>query len=108
MKITYTIWQGSLMKGRLTANSMKEIITLIDELNEGKPPLKFEYLVHEIKQVAQWNSTQTQSISLYMLTTYIQAVQQQKSLHGYQWEQLHQYGQLDNGKNNWQSILLSN
>jgi len=40
------------MKGRLTANSMKEIITVIDELNESKPPLKFEYLVHEIKQVA--------------------------------------------------------
>ncbi len=52
MKITYTIWQGSLMKGRLTANSMKEIITVIDELNDSKPPLKFEYLVHEIKQVA--------------------------------------------------------
>ena len=53
MKITYTIWQGSLMKGRLTAKSMKEIIALIDELNESKPNLKFEYLVHEIKQVAQ-------------------------------------------------------
>ena len=52
MKITYTIWQGSLNKGRLTANSMKEIIAVIDELNEGNPPLKFEYLVHEIKQVA--------------------------------------------------------
>jgi hypothetical protein len=52
MKITYTIWQGSIMKGRLTAKSMKEIIALIDELNEGKPPLKFEYLVHQIEQVA--------------------------------------------------------
>ena len=53
MKITYAIWQGSLMKAHsLTANSMKEIITLIDELNESKPNLKFEYLVHEIKQVA--------------------------------------------------------
>jgi hypothetical protein len=52
MKITYTIWQGSLMKGRLTAKSMKEIISLIDELNEGKPSLKFEYMVHEIEQVA--------------------------------------------------------
>ena len=93
MKITYTIWQGSLMKGRLTANSMKEIITVIDELNESKPPLKFEYLVHEIKQVAQWNSTQTQSISLYMLATYIQAVSQQKSLHGYQLALSLQFGQ---------------
>jgi hypothetical protein len=40
------------MKGRLTAKSMKEIISLIDELNEGKPSLKFEYLVQEIEQVA--------------------------------------------------------
>jgi hypothetical protein len=52
MKITYTIWQGSLLKGRLTANNMKEIITLIDELNENNPKLKFEYMVHEIEQVA--------------------------------------------------------
>ena len=93
MKITYTIWQGSLMKGRLTANSMKEIITVIDELNESKPPLKFEYLVHEIKQVAQWNSTQTQIISLYMLTTYTQMVQQQNYLHGYSLALSHQCGQ---------------
>ena len=93
MKITYTIWQGSLMKGRLTANSMKEIITVIDELNESKPPLKFEYLVHEIKQVAQWSSTQTQIISLYMLTTYTQMVQQQNYLHGYSLALSHQCGQ---------------
>ncbi len=53
MKITYTVWQGSLLKGRLTAKSMKEIIALIDELNEGKPALKFVYMVHEIEQVAQ-------------------------------------------------------
>jgi hypothetical protein len=52
MKITYTIWQGSLNKGRLTAKTMKEIIALIDELNGGKPTLKFEYLVHKIEQVA--------------------------------------------------------
>ncbi len=52
MKITYTIWQGSLLKGRLTANSMKEITALINELNESKPSLKFEYMVHEIEQVA--------------------------------------------------------
>jgi len=48
MKLTYTIWQGSLMKGRLTASNMSEIIALVDDLNQGKPPLKFEYLVHEI------------------------------------------------------------
>ncbi len=52
MKITYTIWQGSLLKGTLTASSMKEIVALIDELNAVKPRLKFEYLVHEIEQVA--------------------------------------------------------
>jgi hypothetical protein len=52
MKITYTIWQGSLMKGRLTANNMKEITTIINELNEGNKTLKFEYMVHEIAQVA--------------------------------------------------------
>ena len=49
MKITYTIWQGSLNKGRLTAKNMKEIVALISELNEGNSTLKFEYLVHEIE-----------------------------------------------------------
>ena len=83
MKITYTIWQGSLLKGRLIAKSMKEITTLIDELNEGKPSLKFEYLVHEIEQVAQWSSTQIQITSLSILTTYTQMVQRQRYLHGY-------------------------
>ena len=67
MKITYTIWQGSLLKGRLTAKNMKEIIALIDELNEGKPALKFVYMVHEIEQVAQWSSIQTQKVLAYML-----------------------------------------
>ncbi len=50
MKFTYSIWQGSLQKGTLTATSMKEIITLVNELNEANPPLKFEYLVHKIEQ----------------------------------------------------------
>jgi hypothetical protein len=49
MKITYTIWQGSLLKGTLTAKNMKEIVALVDELNEVNPRLKFEYLVHEIE-----------------------------------------------------------
>jgi hypothetical protein len=52
MKLTYTIWQGSLMKGRLTAKSMKEIIALVDELNEGNKTLKFEYMIHTIEQEA--------------------------------------------------------
>ena len=50
MTISYSVWQGSLCKGRLTANSMKEILSLIDDLNEGKPTLKFEYMVHTIEQ----------------------------------------------------------
>jgi hypothetical protein len=49
MKITYTIWQGSLLKGTLTAKNMKEIVALVDELNEVNTRLKFEYLVHEIE-----------------------------------------------------------
>jgi hypothetical protein len=50
MKLTYTIWQGSLMKGRLTASNMGEILSLVDDLNQGNPPLKFEYLLHDIEQ----------------------------------------------------------
>ena len=80
MKITYTIWQGSLMKGRLTAKSMKEIISLIDELNEGKPSLKFEYMVHEIEQVAQWNCIQIMSSLVCMLIAQRYLF---KSQHGY-------------------------
>jgi hypothetical protein len=52
MKITYSIWQGSLQKGTLTANSMKEIITTVKDLNEGNTSLKFEHMVHKIEQVA--------------------------------------------------------
>ena len=53
MKITYTIWQGSLMKGRLTAKSMKEIIATMKDLNDGNTSsLKFEHMVHKIEQVA--------------------------------------------------------
>lgn len=50
MKLTYTIWQGSLIKGTLTAKNMKEIIALVDELNEGNKTLKFEYMIHKIEQ----------------------------------------------------------
>ena len=50
MKLTYTIWQGSLHKGTLTAKNMKEIIALVDELNEGNKTLKFEYMIHKIEQ----------------------------------------------------------
>ena len=84
MKITYTIWQGSLMKGTLTANSMKEIIATMKDLNDGNTSsLKFEHMVHKIEQVAQWSSTQTQSMYLFTLTIYTLAVQRQRYLHGY-------------------------
>lgn len=82
MKITYTIWQGSLNKGTLTATTMKEIIATIKDLNEGNTSLKFEYMVHKIEQVAQWSSTQIQITSLSILTTYTQAVQRQRYQHG--------------------------
>ena len=53
MTITYTIWQGSLNKGRLTAKSMKEIIATMKDLNEGNTSsLKFEHMVHKIEQGA--------------------------------------------------------
>lgn len=50
MKLTYTIWQGSLNKGTLTASNMGEILSLVDDLNQGNPTLKFEYLLHSIEQ----------------------------------------------------------
>ena len=76
MKITYSIWQGSLQKGTLTANSIKDIIKIVDEFNSVNPPLKFEYLVHKIEQVAQWNLYQTCNTSRYMQITSIQMVWQ--------------------------------
>ena len=68
MKITYTIWQGSLMKGTLTANSMKEIIATMKDLNDGNTSsLKFEHMVHKIEQVAQWKCIQIMSSLVCML-----------------------------------------
>ena len=67
MKITYSIWQGSLQKGTLTANSIKDIIEIVDEFNSVNPPLKFEYLVHKIEQVAQWSYILTQTLLVSML-----------------------------------------
>ena len=106
MTITYSLWQGAnLLSVDNKANNADELLKVMADLNKlGK---NFTYNVRKV-EVQQWSFTQTQITSLFILTTYTQAVQQQKSLHGYQWEQLHQYGQLDNGKNNWQSILLNN
>jgi len=53
MKITYSIWQGSLMKGNsLTANSIKEVVKTINELNAVNPEIKFEYFITSIEQAA--------------------------------------------------------
>jgi hypothetical protein len=54
MKITYTIWQGSLVKsGELIAKSTEEINTQIAELNSLKAgstqALKFEPFIHKIE-----------------------------------------------------------
>jgi primosomal replication protein N len=54
MKITYSIWQGSLIKGTgFIASSMAEVVKTIEELNSVNPKLKFEYFVTEIKQLAK-------------------------------------------------------
>jgi len=51
MKITYSIWQGSLIKGsKFTASKMSEIISVIEDLNSAKPTTKFEYFVTQIEQ----------------------------------------------------------
>lgn len=53
MKITYSIWQGSLLKGHsLTANNIKDVVKTIDELNSTNPKVKFEYFISTIEQVA--------------------------------------------------------
>ena len=53
MNTTYAIWQGSLMKGHsLTANSIKDVVKTIDELNAVNPKVKFEYFISKIEQVA--------------------------------------------------------
>lgn len=51
MEITYSIWQGSLIKGRgFTASSMKEVEKTINELNETGAKPKFESFITDIKQ----------------------------------------------------------
>lgn len=51
MKITYSIWQGSLMKGSgFTASNIKEVNKTIDELNEGGIKPKFEAFISKIEQ----------------------------------------------------------
>jgi hypothetical protein len=51
MKITYSIWQGSLMKGHsLTASKMSEVIATINELNSADVKPKFEAFISKIEQ----------------------------------------------------------
>jgi hypothetical protein len=50
MKITYSIWQGSLNKGRLTASKMSEVIDTIKELNTLADGLKFEAFISTIEE----------------------------------------------------------
>jgi hypothetical protein len=51
MKITYSVWQGSLIKGsRFTASNMKEIAKVIDDLNSTGAKPKFEYFISQVEQ----------------------------------------------------------
>jgi hypothetical protein len=51
MKITYSIWQGSLMKGHsFTASKMSEVADTIKDLNSTGEKLKFEYFITKIEQ----------------------------------------------------------
>jgi hypothetical protein len=51
MKITYSVWQGSLIKGtRFTASSMKDIAKVIDDLNSTGAKPKFEYFISQVEQ----------------------------------------------------------
>jgi hypothetical protein len=51
MKITYSVWQGSLIKGsNFTANTMKEVMKTIDELNETGVKPKFEAFISRVEQ----------------------------------------------------------
>lgn len=51
MKITYSVWQGSLIKGSgFTASSMKEVAKTIDELNETGAKPKFESFITKVEQ----------------------------------------------------------
>jgi hypothetical protein len=54
MKITYSVWQGSIIKGAgFTASSMKDVVKTIDELNELGKGAKFEAFISNISQEAK-------------------------------------------------------
>ncbi len=51
MKITYSVWQGSIIKGSgFTAKTMKEVMKTIDELNETGAKPKFEAFISKVEQ----------------------------------------------------------
>ncbi len=51
MKITYSIWQGSLIKGsRFTASTMAEVVKTIDDLNSTGAKPEFEYFITQVEQ----------------------------------------------------------
>ena len=66
MTITYSLWQGySLLSINNTAKNADELLEVMNDLNKlGKD---FSYNVMKV-EVAQWNSTQTQTTLVYMLT----------------------------------------
>lgn len=51
MKITYSIWQGSLIKGSgFTASKMSEVSDTLKELNSTDVKPKFEAFISRIEQ----------------------------------------------------------
>ena len=51
MKITYSVWQGALIKGsRFTASSMAEMVKTIDELNSTGVKPEFEAFITLVEQ----------------------------------------------------------
>jgi len=51
MKITYSVWQGALIKGsRFTASSMADVVKTIDELNSSGITPKFEAFITLVEQ----------------------------------------------------------
>jgi hypothetical protein len=51
MKITYSVWQGSLCKGTgFTASKMSEVMATIKELNSTDVKPKFEAFISKVEQ----------------------------------------------------------
>jgi len=51
MKITYSVWQGSIIKGsKFTATNMKDVAKVIDDLNSTGVKPKFEAFISLVEQ----------------------------------------------------------